>query len=193
MWTIVESSADKTAHLPEFDDPLILGEEPRTPARWRAMMGYLAGCVILSICLLVQVFYHYQDYFLRHSLWRPLLASACEQLACELPVVKNSSALRSVYLSVDPHPDYQDMLLVRFRVHNTAMYPQAFPAVQLSFSNTEQEIVAARRFYPGHYLPLELLPAGAIAQGAQLDGALAVRDPGPNAVNYTLEFVYEND
>jgi hypothetical protein len=193
MWTILESSADKTAHLPEFDEPLLLGEEPPAQNKWRLKLAYSAGCMILTACLILQTLYHYQDYFLRHAQWRPLLASVCGQLACELPVVKNSAALRSVFMSVDPHPVYQDMLLVKFRVQNNAMYPQAFPAVQLSFSNTDLEPVATRRFYPGHYLALDLLSEGAIAAGADVEGTLELRDPGPDAVNYTIEFVYENN
>lgn len=197
MWTIVQPGADKTVQLPEFDEPLVLnggpGEEPRTPIRWLRMLSYFVGCIVLTLCLLAQVFYFYQDHFLRHSFWRPLIASACVPLSCKLPAEKNAAALRSVFLSVDPHPDYQDMLLVSFRIHNTAMYPQAFPAVELLFSDTDNQAIAARRFYPGHYLALPLLSEGSIAAGAQIDGAIAVRNPGDDAVNYILEFVYENN
>lgn len=193
MWTILESSADKTAHLPEFDEPLILGAEPRARTPWVATLVYLTACLILSACLLAQIFYHYQDYFLRHPYWRPLLVSACEQLNCELPVIKNAAALRPVFFSVDPHPEYQDMLQAQFRLQNTAPYPQAFPSAELVFSNTDGQAVAARRFYPGHYLTLALLSEGEIAAGAEIDGTIEIVSPGPDAVNYTLEFVYENN
>jgi hypothetical protein len=193
MWTILESSADKTAHLPEFDEPLILGGEPRAPLRWKKALAYFAGCLALAICLLAQLLIYYQDYFLRHAQWRPLIASVCSALACELPAARNAAALRSVFLSVDPHPEYQNMLTAKFRVQNTAMYPQAFPSVELSFSNTDNELIAERRFYPGHYLALAQFSERVIAAGAEIDGTLTIRDPGDDAVNYKLGFVYENN
>lgn len=189
----MESSADKTAHLPEFDEPLLLGEEARVPGRWSRMLAYLAGCLILSGCLVAQLLYFYQDYFLRHALWRPVISDACELLTCQLSPEKNADALRSVFLTVDPHPDYQDMLLVQFKVRNTAFYPQALPSVELLFSNISNEPVAGRRFYPGHYLPVPVLAAGMIAPGAEVEGKIEISSPAGDAVNYTLEFVYAND
>lgn len=193
MWTILESSADKTAHLPEFDEPLLLGDELSAPVRWRRLLAYIIGCMVLLVFLLAQMLYFYQDYFFRHAFWRPLLVQICQPLNCELPAEKNAAALRSVFLTVETHPDYQSMLLVKFRIQNTAMYPQSYPSVELLFSNTEDKPVAARRFYPGHYLALPLLSKGAIAAGAEVDGALEIANPGADAVNYTLEFVYENN
>lgn len=192
MWTVLESSADKTAHLPEFDEPLVLGEESATPVPWRRIMAYASGCIVLLCCLMAQILFFYPEYFLRHAFWRPLLVEACQSLNCELPAEKNAEVLRSVLLTVEPHPQYQQMLLVQFRAQNTAMYPLEFPAAELLFSNPTNNVLAGRRFQPQHYLNAALLAEGFIASGAEISGELAISSPGDDAVNYTLEFVYDN-
>ncbi|MDP3516719.1 MAG: DUF3426 domain-containing protein, partial [Pseudohongiella sp.] len=113
-------------------------------------------------------------------------------LACELPIVRDASLLRSVFLDVSSHPEYESMLLVQFRVKNTAPFAMPYPSAELSFRNIQNQIVAARRFYPGHYLEVSLLPLLMIPAGAEIQGKLELLDPGTESVNYTLEFVYEH-
>lgn len=192
MWTILESSADKASQLPELDEPLVLGEEVRAPADWPRLLAYVGGSVILLACLAAQLLYFYPDYFLRHTFWRPLVADACALANCELRTEKNAAAMRSVFLTVEPHPEYQQMLLVQFRAQNSANYEMELPAVELLFTNQSRDPVAGRRFYPASYLPPGTTDSNIIAAGAEISGQLAISDPGEDAVNYALEFVYDN-
>lgn len=197
MWTIVESSADRTAHLPDFDEPLVLGPPPRARFSWRTLLGLrtlagLMGVLALSAALAAQIAYFYQDYFLRHTQWRTLAVAACERLGCTIPPEKHAEVLRHLALTVDPHPDYQQMLLVSFRAQNTASYPLAFPNAELSFRNISGELIAQRRFSPAQFLDSTILREDLIAPGAQISGALELTSPAAEGVNYTLEFVYDD-
>ncbi|TFH75840.1 DUF3426 domain-containing protein [Gammaproteobacteria bacterium LSUCC0112] len=193
MWTILESSNDKTAHLPEFDEPLILGDPAPPQTSWSGVVVSLMGILVLSACLFAQLVYFNRDVLLRDPHARAVMESVCSTLACELPVVRDASLLRSVFLDVSSHPEYESMLLVRFRLQNTAPFAQPYPSVDLSFSNIQHQVVAARRFYPGHYLDVSLLPLMMIPAGAEIQGTLELLDPGVDSVNYSLDFVYEHN
>ncbi|MDO9476304.1 MAG: DUF3426 domain-containing protein [Pseudohongiella sp.] len=192
MWTILESSSEKTAHLPEFDEPLILGETAPAPTSWWLIVVSLVGILLLSASFVAQLVYFNRDTLLRDPRARSALESVCARLACELPIVRDASLLRSVFLDVSSHPEYESMLLVQFRVKNTAPFAMPYPSAELSFRNIQNQIVAARRFYPGHYLEVSLLPLLMIPAGAEIQGKLELLDPGTESVNYTLEFVYEH-
>lgn len=193
MWTILESSNDKTAHLPQFDEPLVLGAPPPAQRSWLAAVGWLLLMTVLLAGLVTQLVLFNKDMLLRDPRVRDLLAGLCARVACELPVVRDPEQLRSTFIEVSPHPDYESMLLVRFGIFNAALYAQPHPSVDLSFSNTQQQAVAGRRFYPGHYLDASLLPRLTIPAGSEIQGTLEILDPGPEAINYTIEFVYEHN
>lgn len=193
MWTILESNNDKTAHLPEFDEPLILGAPPPARRSWFVVIANVCGIVLLLACLIAQLVYFNKDALLRDTRSRDLITSLCGALDCELPVVRDAGQLRSAFLDVSSHPDYEAMLLVRFSIRNTALFAQPFPSVDMTFSNISHQSVAARRFYPGHYLDASLLSQLTIPAGAEVQGTLEILDPGVESVNYTVEFVYEQN
>jgi len=193
MWTILESHTDKTAHLPEFDEPLLLGGPP--PVRRSLVMVLANACAVLflSVCFVAQLVYFNKDTLLRDTRTRDLLTTLCATLSCEMPVVRDPSLLRSTFLDVSSHPEYESLLLVRFSIHNTALFAQPFPSVDMTFSNINYQTIAARRFYPGHYLQASLLSHLTIPAGAEVQGTLEILDPGVESVNYTMEFVYEDN
>jgi hypothetical protein len=193
MWTILESNTDKTAHLPEFDEPLLLGAPPPARRSWFVVLANICAILFLSVCFIAQLVYFNKDALLRDTRTRDILTTLCTTLACELPVVRDPSLLRSTFLDVSSHPEYESLLLVRFSIRNTALFAQPFPSVDMTFSNISQQPVAGRRFYPGHYLDASLLSHLTIPAGAEVQGKLEILDPGVESVNYTVEFVYEHN
>lgn len=196
MWTILESSTDKTEHLPELDEPLVLGSETATTARplWLRVLtaaGWMSGIVLLCIALAAQYAWFNREQVLENPTWRQGWQLFCQYSGCEVPPAENAQALRSVLLDVSPHPEWQDVLQIHFRIQNTLQVPQSFPAVELSFSNTQNETIAARRFYPGHYLHRDIFAQRFLRPAAEVDGVLEILNPGDDAVNYAIQFVYE--
>jgi hypothetical protein len=201
MWTIIDSSADKNAHLPELDEPLVLAADAaqkhhaqRATTRWKkflATTAWLLGILVLSGTLLIQWFYFNQEQAVSSPGLRTYWQMICERSGCDVPPAQDASALRSVLLDVSDHPTQPQVLQVRFRIQNTSAVPQKFPAVELSFRNTQNEVVAARRFYPGHYLNPQAFLMLHLRPSAEVDGLLEIQNPGEDAVNYAIQFVYE--
>ena len=222
MWTIIESSADKNAHLPEFDEPVVRGADadaahgPQAPALslWLRILRsvvLLAVAAFLCITLIAQWLYVNRAALESSPTWRGYWEKLCVFADCDVPPAQDVTALRSVFLEVDVYPDNSpdkrpdtglenglqnglqsnETLQVRFRIQNTSRVPQKFPAVELSFTNTANDIVASRRFYPGHYLNREGFLMQHIRPAAEIDGLLTIINPGDDAVNYAIKFVYE--
>jgi len=193
MWTILETNSDKIAHLPQFDESLVLGAPPPAQRSWLAAVSGIFLIIVLFAGLVGQLVFFNKDTLLRDTRVRDLLTGLCTRVACALPVLRDTEQLRSTFVEVSPHPDYESMLLVRFGIFNAALFAQPHPSVDLSFSNTQQQALAGRRFYPGHYLDASLLSRITIPAGSESLGTLEILDPGQEAVNYTIEFVYEHN
>ena len=157
----------------------------RWPHFFRAA-GLSAAALLLCLTLAAQILWAQRDrYQLRPHLY-PLFATACELLACSVPAFVDIGALRGDELSVAASE--ADTLTLSFRLLNEAPLPQAPPILIVSFSTPSQRSVALREFAPEEYLPASRAPQRPLDPDESIDISLALVDPGPDAVNYTLGF-----
>ena len=111
----------------------------------------------------------------------------CRILECPLVERSQLASLVSEQLLVRSHPGYAQALEVSFIFRNDALEAQPFPALELSFNDTSNQLLANRLFKPADYLPGELQTSEMSAQSS-LQITLELVDPGSEAVNYTLAF-----
>ena len=117
----------------------------------------------------------------------PLMPYVCRILECPLVERSQLASLVSEQLLVRSHPGYAQALEVSFIFRNDALEAQPFPALELSFNDTSNQLLANRLFKPADYLPGELQTSEMSAQSS-LQITLELVDPGSEAVNYTLAF-----
>jgi len=92
-------------------------------------------------------------------------------------------------LAVRSHPDKSDMLLVDALIINEAEFAQPFPLLELQFMDLNQQVVQSYQLEPSSYLDGELAGSKALmAVRTPIHIDIEVADPGPNAVNYQLQF-----
>jgi predicted Zn finger-like uncharacterized protein len=152
----------------------------RRPWVWLTIAAALVG-------ILVQIFWYQFDEWGKDPTWRPVYASVCSLVGCELPVQSDLSLLRTKSLLVRSDPDDPGVLLVNAIIVNEAQFAQPFPALELRFTDLRGALVAGRRFQPAEYLAgegagMDLMPA---RTPVQIE--LEIQDPGPEAVNYTMK------
>jgi hypothetical protein len=82
-----------------------------------------------------------------------------------------------------------DALLVHATFVNRADFVQAYPVLQVSFSDVSGTPVALRRFGPEEYLPEIALADKGMAPGQQSLVMLEVIDPGERAVSFQFDFM----
>jgi hypothetical protein len=78
--------------------------------------------------------------------------------------------------------------MVNTIIRNTAAFDQPFPLLILSFNSAANNVIALREFSPSEYLESGLRSVQSMPPTTPIQIGLAIMDPGPEAVNYTLAF-----
>jgi len=149
--------------------------------------------LILSILLLggllsSQYLWQRMELYSQLPQLRPLYEAACTYLNCALPQYTDINSIRSENLTVQTHPTYANGLLVNTVIRNTAAFEQPFPILILSFNSVQNSVIALREFTSAEYLDPGLQSIQAMPVQTPVQIGLAIMDPGPEAVNYTLAF-----
>ena len=144
--------------------------------------------VILSGLLSGQYLWRHKDLYSQLPQLRPLYEQACTMLDCDLPDYTDIDSIRSENLTVQTHPTFTNGLMVNTIIRNTAAFDQPFPLLILSFNSAVNNVIALREFSPSEYLESGLRSVQSMPPTTPIQIGLAIMDPGPEAVNYTLAF-----
>ena len=146
------------------------------------------GVVCAIVLFGAQVLYLQFDTWAKNPDIRPIYEWLCPHLRCQLPVMRSLDEIRSKNLVVRANPDVPGELMVDALIVNQARFAQPFPVIELRFSSMEGRPIAARRFKPEEYLAGELKGATMFAPMTPVHIALAIEDPGTDAVSYYIQF-----
>lgn len=119
---------------------------------------------------------------------RPFYEKGCELAGCELKPLINVEAIQSRKLVVRTDPENRSQLVVDAVIINRADFEQPFPAIALTFSNLNGDVVAQSLFTPEEYLAGEGRELDAMPTDTPVRIAINIRDPGRDAVNYNILF-----
>ena len=169
-------------------DPLDLSLPNKASRRQFWLLA--SGCTLLVLALFVQLAYFNFDQWARMNQYRPYYAMACEQLNCRLPSSYDVSQIRTTASpQVSSHPKFKDALSVDVLFMNHAAYEQAFPKLELTFTDKNDKVMAHRLFLPREYLAGEASGLTMMPTDTPIHIALEIQDPGPKANNYQVRFV----
>lgn len=150
---------------------------------------WVAGTVLLSLSLAAQLAYAERDALLNNDTVRPWLDQGCQTLECRLPLRRANHQLELLSRDIRPHPSVPGALIVSATVRNAAVFDQAFPVVEITLSDLDENRVAMRRFQPRDYLGDTRAIERGLAAGASTALVFEVRDPGKNAVAFEFKFL----
>jgi predicted Zn finger-like uncharacterized protein len=148
-----------------------------------------AGAIIVGLLLLLQIAIVRFDTLSKHPSYRSLYSSACKIIGCTLPLLIDTQQIRTTNLIVRSHPLQQNSLIIDAILINNAKFSQEFPALQLVFSDINDQLVASRQLQPDEYLRGELAGAKQMANNQPIQLSIEIVDPGDLAVNYQLTVV----
>jgi predicted Zn finger-like uncharacterized protein len=170
---------------------------PHTPAFVRARRAppttrnwpWRVGVAALLMSLLAQIGYAERATLLDDAMARPWLESTCAHLGCRLPLRHDPGKLELLSRDIRPHPSVPHALIISATLRNDADFAQAFPAVEITLSDLDENRIAMRRFLPREYLPDSRSLAAGLAPGAAASLVFEVADPGKNAVAFEFRFL----
>jgi predicted Zn finger-like uncharacterized protein len=146
------------------------------------------GALVLLLSLGAQIGYAERGAILDDSTARPLLERVCESIGCRLPLRHDPSTLQLLSREIRPHPSVPSALIISATLRNAAKFAQAFPAVEITLSDLDENRIAMRRFAPQEYLGDTRAITGGLAPGATAALVFEVADPGKNAVAFEFKF-----
>lgn len=169
------------AQMPAFAHARRARERKRN---WPWTIG--AGALLLS--LLAQLGYAERAPLLDDARTRPLLDRACAELGCRLPLRHDPAKLQLLSRDIRPHPSVPYALIISATLRNDADFAQAFPAVEITLSDLDENRIAMRRFQPQEYLGDSRNLVSGMAPAATAALVFEVADPGKNAVAFEFKF-----
>ncbi|MBS0556144.1 MAG: zinc-ribbon and DUF3426 domain-containing protein [Proteobacteria bacterium] len=171
-------------------------KRPHTPAFARTRhvrpvarnWPWALGTLGLLLTLLAQIGYAERAVVLDDARLRPVLDSACVTLGCRLPLRHDPAKLELLSRDIRPHPSVPNALIVSATLRNDAAFAQAFPDVEITLSDLDENRIAMRRFRPQEYIADTRSLAAGLAPGATAALVFEVADPGKNAVAFEFKF-----
>ena len=174
--------ASRRAHAPAFAH----ARRSHPPARnW----PWTVGVSTLLMSLLAQLAYAERASLLDDARVRPWLDRACAELGCRLPLRHDPVRLQLLSRDIRPHPSVTSALIISATLRNDADFAQAFPAVEITLSDLDENRIAMRRFLPQEYLGDSRNLISGMAPGATAALVFEVADPGKNAVAFEFKFL----
>jgi len=147
------------------------------------------GATGLLLCLLAQIGYAERSTLLDDVRVRLVLERVCDPLGCHLPLRHEPARLELLSRDIRPHPSVPNALIISATLRNDAAFAQAFPGVEISLSDLDENRIAMRRFLPQEYLGDAHSIASGLAPGATAALVFEVADPGKNAVAFEFKFL----
>ncbi|OYZ69400.1 MAG: hypothetical protein B7X98_01345 [Methylophilaceae bacterium 17-43-7] len=138
----------------------LAADEP-VDKRWRRKhfsWPVFVACVLLFVMLLGQTIYHMRTEIAAHyPQAKPLLNQACQYLSCTVPLPQTIDLLTIDDSDMQEHLNYQHVLVFSSTLINHANFAQAYPNIELTLTNTEDELVLRRTFKGHEYLQNQAL------------------------------------
>ncbi len=157
--------------------------------RWRvAPLVWLIGIVALSVVLVGQIVYFYPTELARYPQLAPLVTRACASLGCEVQAKQDVGLIELLRTTVAPHPKQEQALRVRAALVNRADFPQPFPLMEITLTNSAGEVVARRTFSPTEYLKSADVGDNMIPN-VVVDSLLDISNPDPNPGGYEIRLL----
>ena len=103
--------------------------------------------------------------------------------------MRDPSKIELIVRNIYSHPNEKNALIINVTMHNNAEFAQAYPVMQIDFSDIRGGSVAARRFLPTEYLPLETQQSGPLAPDSSISFSMEIKDPGKQALTYEFNFL----
>lgn len=169
-------------------DPLDLSLPNKASRRQFWLLA--SASMMLIMALFAQMAYFNFDQWARIDQYRPYYAMVCEPLKCRLPSSYDVSQIRTTASpQVSSHTRFKDALSVDVLFMNHATYEQAFPKLELTFTDKDENIIAHRLFLPREYLAGEASGLSMMPTDTPIHIALEIKDPGAKANNYQVRFL----
>ncbi|WP_374691626.1 DUF3426 domain-containing protein [Accumulibacter sp.] len=170
-----------------------LAEAPGVPSPApRSVRTTFLGVAVLLACVLAGQFVFHQRGSIAISApaLRPLLAALSAAFGSEIPLPRQAALVSIESSDLQAHPGRDKLLVLQATLRNRAPYPQAYPALELTLTDTRDKAVARRVLLPEEYLSPAALTDASFPTNAETEVKLWLEAREIDAAGYRLYLFY---
>ena len=136
----------------DFDyDTRFAWDRPKRRSRRRTAV-YVVAIIALLATFAGQLVWSYRDRFAAHVPWiRPTLTRLCALAGCEIRPLREVAGLSIDASDLQADPAHKGLLTLTATVRNRASYPVAFPHLELTLTDAQDQVVVRRALSPAEY------------------------------------------
>ncbi|MCB1932836.1 MAG: DUF3426 domain-containing protein [Candidatus Accumulibacter sp.] len=163
--------------------PPVAGKAPSAP--------FVIAIVLLVLALVGQIIFHFRGVIaLAAPATRPALAALSAALGTEIPLPRHVDLVSIEASDLQTEAGRNKLLALQATLRNRASYAQAYPALELTLTDTADKAIVRRVFMPDEYLPPRPAAEDAFGANQDIDVRLWLEARDVNAAGYRLYVFY---
>lgn len=146
---------------------------------------------IATLALALQVaYYHRTDVGLILPEAKPLIQQFCVEVGCEVPLPRRVELLSIESSDLQADSGNPNVMVLTATLRNRAGFVQAFPALELSLTNAQDQTVARRVLAPRDYVPRGVQTDSGFAAASDLQVRVYMEAAALKPSGYRLYLFY---
>jgi hypothetical protein len=123
------------------------------PERVGQRLWWIASAVAVLALALQATYYHRTEVGLLLPEAKTLIQQFCAEVGCEVPLPRRVELLSIESSDLQADSTTPNVMVLTATLRNRASFIQAFPALELSLTNAQDQAVARRVLMPRNYVP----------------------------------------
>ncbi|MBK7792298.1 MAG: DUF3426 domain-containing protein [Betaproteobacteria bacterium] len=146
---------------------------------------------LLLLALIAQAAFHFRDALAAHvPAAKPLLVRACALLGCSVGPLQESSGLSIDASDLQADPAHRGLLTLTATLRNRAGWPLAYPHLELTLTDAQDQVVVRRALAPAEYVGAGADLTAGIAANAEVPVKLFIDASATTQAGYRLYAFY---
>jgi predicted Zn finger-like uncharacterized protein len=159
----------------------------------RRVPGWIFGMSVPVLVLLFagQALFHFRDAIAAH--WpntKPALIRLCAAAGCQVRALRDVAALSIEASDLQADPAHKGLLILSATIRNRAPYPLAYPYIELTLSDAQDQPVVRRAFAPNEYISGAADPETGIVGNTELPVKLFIDASATTQAGYQVYLFY---
>ena len=165
---------------------------PVAPATEKAASGlFTLAALLLVVAFAGQLVFRFRsEIAITLPSLRPALELLCRAVDADLPLPRHVELVSIETSDLQSDPARGNLLVLNATLRNRANYGQAYPALELTLTDTQDGAIARRVFAPTEYLPAKIPAGQPFAANAEVAVRLWIEAREISAAGYRLYVFY---
>ncbi len=193
---IGEISPNTLESVATYDEPPIFLQDLSADPKFKAdkakfSFWLLFLCLLFATLAALQASYYYRNKIAaEYPQFKPYLTQACEALQCEVSLPRDLDFFLIDDSDMQEDENHQDVINFSSQLVNNANYTQAYPNIELTLTDADDQPALIRLVKPEEYLKIKTDVTAGIAARDTVRVKLAIHASGTPVAGYRVLLVY---